>query len=113
MTKSLGLLCLWAVVAAVPVRAQFEYGEILGTVRDASGGVVFGAVVSVVGLSTNVRSSALTNDQGNFSFPDLRSGNYTVAASLKGFRPAQSDSLLLRVGDRLRMDLTLQPGDNT
>ena len=113
MTKSLGLLCLWAVVAAVPVRAQFEYGEILGTVRDASGGVVSGAVVSVVGLSTNVRSSALTNDQGNFSFPDLRSGNYTVAASVKGFRPAQSDALLLRVGDRLRMDLTLQPGDNT
>jgi hypothetical protein len=28
------LLCLWTVITG-PVRAQFEYGEILGTVRDA------------------------------------------------------------------------------
>jgi len=95
------------------LRAQFEYGEILGTVRDASGAVVPGAKVTLTGLSTNVQTSALANDQGNFSFPDLRGGSYSVEASFKGFRIAKSDSLLLRVGDRLRMDLTLQPGDNT
>ena len=62
------------------------------------------------GSSTNVQSAALTNDQGNYSFPDLRSGNYEVTASVKGFRTAKSDALLLRVSDRLRMDLTLEPG---
>ncbi len=106
-----GLFCLWA--AAIPLHAQFEYGEILGTVRDASGAVVSGAKVTVRGLSTNVQASASTNDQGNYSFPDLRSGSYEVATSFKGFRPAKSDALLLRVGDRLRMDLTLQPGEIT
>ncbi|MBV8903404.1 MAG: TonB-dependent receptor, partial [Acidobacteriia bacterium] len=52
----------------------------------------------------------VTNDQGNYSFPDLRAGNYEVSATIAGFRPAKSDALVLRVGDRLRMDLKLEPG---
>ena len=108
-----GMLCLCAAIAVTPLHAQFEYGEILGTVRDASGAVIAGAKVTVLGLNTNVRATALTNDQGNYSFPDLRSGSYEIATAYKGFRPAKSDALLLRVGDRLRMDLTLQPGEIT
>jgi Carboxypeptidase regulatory-like domain/TonB-dependent Receptor Plug Domain len=108
-----GLLCLLAVIAVAPLGAQFEYGEVLGTVRDATGGVISGAKVTVRGIDTNVQTSALTNEQGNYSFPDLRSGNYEVSASVMGFRPAKSDALLLRVGDRLRMDLALEPGQLT
>ena len=104
------LLCLWTVVAVAPVRAQFEYGEILGTVRDASGAVLLHAKVAVRGLDTNMEASTLTNEQGNYSFPDLRSGKYEVTAAVAGFRPAKSDALALRVGDRLRTDLTLDPG---
>ncbi|MBV9743686.1 MAG: TonB-dependent receptor, partial [Acidobacteriia bacterium] len=55
-------------------------------------------------------ASTVTNDQGNYSFPDLRAGNYEVSATIAGFRPAKSDALVLRVGDRLRMDLKLEPG---
>jgi hypothetical protein len=107
------IVCLAAIAFTGRLQAQFEYGEILGTVRDTSGAVVSGAKVTVRGLDTNVQASALTNDQGNYSFPDLRSGNYEVAASDMGFRPAKSDALSLRVGDRLRMDLTLEPGQIT
>jgi len=105
-----GLLFLLAAVAVAPLEAQFEYGEILGTVRDSSSAVVSGAKVTVRGLDTNVQSSTLTNDQGNYSFPDLRAGRYEVSASVTGFRPAKSDALTVRVSDRLRMDLTLEPG---
>src|SRR5260370_26210024 len=103
------LLCLWTVITVAPVRAQFEYGEILGTIRDASGAVLLHAKVTVHGLDTNVQASTLTNDQGNYSFPDLRSGKYEVTAAVTGFRPAKRDALTLRVGDRLRTDMTLQP----
>jgi hypothetical protein len=105
-----GLLCVGAALAVAPLQAQFEYGEILGTVRDSSGGVVSGAKVTVRGLGTNVQSSTLTTEQGNYSFPDLRGGTYEVSATVMGFRPAKSDALTLRVSDRLRMDLTLEPG---
>ena len=113
MQISRGFLCLLAVIAVMPARAQFEYGEILGTLRDQSGGVISGAKVTVRGIDTNVQTSAVTNAQGNYSFPDLRAGNYEVSTAVNGFRPAKSDALLLRVGDRLRMDLTLEPGQVT
>src|SRR5215469_15179541 len=108
-----GLFCLWAVITVGPLRAQFEYGEVLGTVRDSTGAVISGAKVTVRGIDTNVRISTVTNEQGNYSVPDLRAGNYEVSAQVAGFRPAQSDALALRVGDRLRMDLTLEPGQVT
>jgi hypothetical protein len=113
MLHSRGLLCLLAALAAPPLRAQFEYGEILGTLRDQSGGVISGGKVTVRGIDTNVQASAVTNAQGNYSFPDLRAGNYEISTAINGFRPAKSDALLLRVGDRLRMDLTLEPGQVT
>ena len=106
-------VCLLTAVFVGPLHAQFEYGEILGTVRDSSGAVVPKAKVTIRGLDTNVQASTLTNEQGNYSFPDLRSGNYEVSTSVTGFRPAKSDSLALRVGDRLRTDLTLEPGQVT
>jgi hypothetical protein len=104
------LFCLWAAIAAAPLYGQFEYGAIIGTVRDTSGAVVSNAKVTIRGIDTNVQSSALTNDQGNYSFPDLRGGHYEVSASVAGFRTVKSDPLLLRVSDRLRMDLTVEPG---
>jgi Carboxypeptidase regulatory-like domain len=106
------LACAWACLALCTggLHAQFEYGEILGTVRDSSGGVVPHAKITLRGLETNVESSLLTNEQGNYSFVDLRAGNYQVSALLQGFRPAQSAALVLRVGDRLRKDLTLETG---
>jgi len=106
--RSLILVC--AISGGVSLRAQFEYAEILGTVRDSSGGVVVGAKVTVRGLLTNVQSSTLTNDQGNFSFPNLRAGSYEVTTSVTGFRSAKSDELTLRVSDRLRVDMALEPG---
>src|SRR5215475_7060483 len=113
MRLSLGLVALLAVVGSVPLHAQFEYGEVLGTLRDQTGGVITGGKVTVRGINTNVQTTSLTNEQGNYSFPDLRAGQYEVTAVANGFRPAKSDALSLRVGDRLRMDLTLEPGQVT
>src|SRR5215471_4117340 len=103
-------VCACFALSTAPLHAQFEYGEILGTVRDSSGGVVPRAKITLRGLDTNVERSVLTNEQGNYSFVDLRAGNYQVNALLQGFRPAQTVPLLLRVGDRLRKDLTLETG---
>ncbi len=113
MTASKGLFAILTLAALTPLHAQFEYGEILGTIRDSSGAVVNGAKVTVRGLQTNVQGSVLTNDVGNYSFPNLRAGTYEVTALSTGFRPSKSDALLVRVGDRLRMDITLEPGQIT
>ena len=75
------ILCATSLLFIGRLQAQFEYGEILGTIHDASGAVLSGAKVNVRRVDTNVQASTLTNDQGNYSFPGLRSGNYEVGAS--------------------------------
>src|SRR5262245_48107706 len=107
--KHLGLLLCLALTTAT-LHAQFEYGEVLGTVRDQSGAIVTGVKITLLNLDTNVERSVLSNDQGNYSFPGLRAGSYEVGATLPGFRPAKSDRLALRVSDRLRFDVELTPG---
>src|SRR5262245_42226923 len=109
--KNLGsLICLGVALTHSTLHAQFEYGEVLGTVRDQSGGVVAGVRITLRDRDTNVERNVLSNEVGNYSFPGLRAGNYQVDALLTGFRPAQSDPLVLRVNDRLRFDLELTPG---
>src|SRR6266851_7692334 len=89
---------------------QFEYGEILGTVRDSSGGVVGGARVKLHNPDTNLEREETTNDQGAYSFPGLRAGRYDVQTEKQGFRTATAGGLELRTGDHLRIDVGLEPG---
>jgi hypothetical protein len=91
---------------------QFEYGEILGTVRDASQSVVSGAKVTLRNVDTNVEREAATNEQGAYSFPGLRAGRYTIETDKQGFRTATTD-LDLRTGDHLRNDVALETGSVT
>src|SRR5690606_12744969 len=51
------------------------------------------------------------DSQGNFSFPGLRSGTYSVTAVHQGFKPTKIGNLNVRVGDRLRADLRLPVGE--
>ena len=105
------LLCL--LVGTGLVIGQFEYGEILGTVRDASQGVVAGAKVTLRNLDTNVAREESTNEQGDYSFPGLRAGHYSVESEKQGFRTATRTNLELRTGDHLRNDVALETGSVT
>ena len=79
---------LFLLLGAGLLFGQFEYGEILGTVRDASQGVVAGAKVTLHNLDTNIEQVGSTNDQGDYSFPGLRAGHYSVESGKQGFRTA-------------------------
>lgn len=104
------LKLLAAATFVVPLLAQFEYGEVLGTVRDASGGVVSGAQVRVQSDATKVERTTQTNEEGVYSFAGLRIGSYTLRVEQQGFKAAQANVPALRVGDRLRIDITLETG---
>ncbi len=92
------------------LHAQFEYGDVVGTVRDASSAVVPGTKLTLRSVETNVERIETANDQGAYSFPSLRAGHYTVAAEHNGFRTAKTSELDLRTGDRLRVDIALETG---
>ena len=100
----------WIVALALfcaPVAiAQEVTGAIDGVVRDADGAVLPGATVQATGPVGNV--IAVTGGNGEFRFPRLPSGKYTVTASLDGFATAEG-AVDLTVGRTSTLEFTLSP----
>ena len=99
-----------AIANALVCPAQVEQGAITGVVTDQSGASVAGAKVTVTNLDTQVMASALTNNQGNYEFPFLPHGNYSVVAEKAGFSPERVTGISLRVGLAATINLNLKPG---
>jgi carboxypeptidase family protein len=100
------LLCL-------PAYSQGSFGRILGTITDQSGGVISGATVSVVDTERGITRTLTTDDAGAYNAPNLIAGSYTVRAESKGFKRIERQGVVIEVGHEVRVDLTLQPGEQT
>ena len=103
-------LIIGLLLATGLLHAQYEYGEILGTIRDASQSVVPGAKVTLRNLDTSIERSENTNEQGDYSFPGIRAGHYSVQCEKSGFRLATTANIDLRTGDHFRNDVQLETG---
>jgi hypothetical protein len=103
---------LFAFVAAqAPLHAQGgAQGTILGTMTDASGALIPGGVVTITNLDTNFSTTTKSNAEGAYSVPYLRPSQYKVQGEKEGFSKSTVDKLTLQVGQSLRVDLTLRPG---
>ena len=106
--KSLVLLVAFICFSAY---AQTSSGSIAGTVFDPSGGVIPGVQVRLLGTETGEVVRSLTTDAaGAFTAPLLRPTNYTIEASVTGFKTLRRTGIILRVDDTLSLKLTLDPG---
>ncbi len=93
--------------------SQGNFGRILGTVTDQSGGVIAGATVTVIDTQRGVSRTLTTDEAGEYNAPTLIPGTYTVRVEAKGFRTIERQNVVLEVGKEVRVDLTLQPGEQT
>ncbi len=75
-----------------------------GVVVDTDGGAIPGATVVVKNNGTGVTVEAVSNASGQFSFPGLDAGTYTVTVSLTGFKTFVASDVRL---------LTARPGSVT
>jgi len=80
------LTVLLATLVAVNVSAQTVTGSLSGTVVDGSTNVVPGADVTIVNEGTGEERHGLTSEVGDFIFPALVPGKYTVRVKLQGFK---------------------------
>jgi outer membrane receptor protein involved in Fe transport len=72
--------------ASIPSFAQKITGDISGTVTDASGAAVAGAVVRADNIGTGEKQSATTNDTGFFRIVNLNPGQYRLSVEAAGFK---------------------------
>src|SRR3954466_2275886 len=107
-TKFAGLSAL--LLTAGLLFAQFETAEVLGAVRDASGGAVPKAAVTLTNQDTNIQLRTATDDNGNFDFFNVRVGRYTVTVEHAGFSRASATDIAVNVNARQRVDVALKVG---
>src|SRR6266705_2502975 len=96
--RTSGLIALIALGTGL-VFAQGSTATIVGTVRDVSGAVLQGAVISVKNLETGLASTDEADSSGNFSIPSLPVGPDAVTAEKMGFRREVRRGIDLVVGE--------------
>ena len=112
-TRTTICACLVALLfGALPATAQITTGNLLGSVKDSSGGVVPGATVVLISESRGTKGvPAVTNATGDYTFPNLTPDTYTVEITMDGFRTVKRAGVKVSGGDRVTVPaLTLEPG---
>src|SRR5690349_3666150 len=100
------LLVLSLAGAAYPQAAK---SELVGEVRDQNGALVQNAKVSLTDVATGQTSSQISSD-GSFIMTNLKPGIYNVAVEAEGFKQSLREGVRLATGERVRLDVTLDPG---
>ena len=104
-------LAFIGVICAGSAFGQAVNGTLLGNITDASGGAVSGAKVTITEANTGAVHNAQTNESGNYTFPDLPPGRYSVTAEAAGFKKEVQAGVDLAVNSSVRVDLRLTPGN--
>jgi hypothetical protein len=104
----------WLLVCAVlllvllsAAHAQSTFGSIRGTVQDASGAVIPGALITVHSLDENFDRQVTTNGSGDFVVENLKAGRYRLTAHHDGLSDAVVGSATIEARQDLRIPMTL------
>src|SRR5450755_2665087 len=88
-----------------------QFGEITGTVTDASGAIIAGAHVTVANSATQQARNATSNDTGVYAVPYLVPGRYAVRTEKPGFKVTIQAGVDVHVGNVARIDFRLELGE--
>jgi hypothetical protein len=86
-----------------------ETGAILGTVLDEENDPLPGATVTITGPNLMGSREFVADAQGQYRFPALPPGEYTVKAQLQGFATSIQQNIRLNTTTRLTIDLIMKP----
>jgi Carboxypeptidase regulatory-like domain len=96
----IGLLVLFA--RTLPAEAQLTTGTVSGTVKDAQGGVIPGATVTLISEARGTMSQpAVTNAAGDFVFPNITADTYTIQVEMSSFKTLKRSGVSVSPGSRV------------
>ena len=107
---SVPIFVLLLVGLATQVGAQGTTSRLLGTVIDATGGVLPGATVTLINQATGVTFTAVTSGTGSYGFEAVPTGAYTVKVELQGFKTFESKDNQVSIGQPTAVNVRLEPG---
>jgi len=96
------------------LRAQsVAVAQIQGVISDPSGAAVPDAEIQATQTDTGLAVKTVSGSGGNYILPNLLVGPYSLVVSAKGFAGYAQSGIILHVGDKVRINVTLKLGTVT
>jgi outer membrane receptor protein involved in Fe transport len=105
MLKIVGVLAF-----ALTAHAQTSRGTVTGTVLDPTGAVVGGAHITLTGVDTGIKLSAVSNDAGVYRFDAVDLGVYGLQVVHPGFRAYGGTGITVEANRTTTFDPRLDVG---
>lgn len=105
------LFCLlFILLLTVPLLAQVNRGNIVGTVTDADGNPLPGVTLTLTGTLT-APTTAVSSAEGIFRFLSLAPGtDYAIKAELEGFKTYTRGNLVVVIGRNTELTVVMEMG---
>ncbi len=92
------------------VFAQSTNTRVTGTIKDTADAVVSGAKVTLVDSGSKEEKTVTSNDEGSFTFTNVRPGTYMILAEATGFKRTQVQNVVVHVDTPAILSLVLETG---
>lgn len=107
------LVALLLALEAGMLLAQLGEGNISGRVTDSSTAAIPNAAIKLINESSGESQSTISSAGGLYVFTSLGPGSYRIEAEASGFQKTLRRGMVLSVGQKLAVDLTMQVGNIT
>jgi len=104
---ALAIICAFGAAPALAQTGQM-FGELVGKVTDDQGGALPGVNVTLSGPAAMGTPTAVTGATGQYRFPAVSSGTYTLKFELAGFAPMLREGIVVPVRQTITVDATLK-----
>src|SRR5262245_9026087 len=114
-TKGSIAAMIMVLVSAMPIAAQITTASVVGTVKDAQGGVIPGATLKLISETLGTETAdVFSNEFGDFVFANVRPDRYTIQVNMDGFKILRRGGVTASAGDRVGLGvLTIELGELT
>ena len=112
-TLRIAFCTLLLILAVATAALAQDTATFTGTVHDSTGAVVVGAEVTVSNSGIGINKTTTSNSDGDWVVPYLPIGSYDISVSAKGFKRFEAKGVVLRVGQKARVDVNLEVGSVT
>jgi len=108
--RALASLFILFLITVTGLAQNASTGAISGTISDARGAVVAGAVVNAIDMTTGEKRSTLSSEQGTYLVPLLLPSNYRIEVSKSGFKLAVSTGIPVHITETATLNVQLEVG---
>jgi len=104
------LALMVALLCAIPLSAQSQYGSIRGTVTDQSEAALPGVTVTLSSPALLVEQTTVSDGVGQYRFEQLPVGTYKITYELAGFQTLIRDGVQVPAGFNATVNMQLKVG---